>query len=100
MTNDLMTTFSSLSPRSLFVDVSTNLLSSGHPIRFRATGMSMHPTIANGETIIIEPVCPSQIERGDIILYRTNTGVIAHRVIKINVMEASPQMERSSSEPP
>ena len=43
----------------------------------------MHPTIANGETIIIEPVDPSEIRWGDIILYRTKTGVIAHRVISI-----------------
>jgi hypothetical protein len=87
--NNPMTTFSSLSPQSLFLDVSTNMLSHGTPIRFRATGISMQPTIANGEMITIVPVEPQEIKRGDIILYRTKTGVIAHRVIKTRVIKPS-----------
>jgi len=83
-----------------FVDLTTELLQRGTPIRFRATGISMQPTIANGETIIIEPVLPSEIEWWDIILYKTQTGVIAHRVIQIKAMEPSPQMDCSSSEAP
>jgi hypothetical protein len=43
----------------------------------------MYPTIKNGEVIGVEPVKPSQVKRGDIILYWNGRGVIAHRVIKI-----------------
>jgi hypothetical protein len=43
----------------------------------------MYPTIRNNEVIGVEPVKPSQVKRGDIILYRTDRGVIAHRVVRI-----------------
>jgi signal peptidase I len=66
------------SPR--FLETSCDLLREGYPIRFCATGQSMKPTIRDGETIIIEPVEAEKIQRGDIILYRTRRGVIAHRV--------------------
>jgi len=90
MTNDLMTTFSSLSPQSsapcphdLFSDVCTGLLSLGQGVRFRANGWSMYPTICDGEMINVEPVLPSQVRHGDIILYRSPRGITAHRVIHI-----------------
>ena len=66
-----------------FLDLTTELLQRGTPIRFHATGVSMQPTIHHGETITIVPVEPREIKRGDIILYRAKTGVIAHRVIRI-----------------
>ena len=59
------------------------MLSHGHPIRFHATGISMQPTINHGETITIVPVEPREIKRGDIVLYRAKTAIIAHRVIRI-----------------
>jgi len=74
---------SALSPQHLFLDVSTELLERGHSVRFQAPGQSMHPTIKEGETITVEPVEPPAVRTGDIILYRTKTGVIAHRVIRI-----------------
>jgi hypothetical protein len=55
-------------PRYLFADVSTELLRSGQGIRFRAPGRSMYPTIKEGETITVQPVAPSVVRRGDIIL--------------------------------
>jgi signal peptidase len=67
----------------VFPDITAELLEEGHSIRFQAPGRSMHPTIRDGETIIVEPVTPSSVKVGDIILYRSKTGVIAHRVIQI-----------------
>ena len=67
----------------MFLDASCDLLGDGYPIRFCATGQSMKPTIKDGEVIIIEPVEPAKIERGDIIFYRAKRGVIAHRVMAI-----------------
>jgi signal peptidase I len=72
-----------LSPQHLFTDVSTELLRSGQSIRFRAPGRSMYPTIKEDETITVQPVAPSDIKMGDIILYRLEAVVIAHRVVRI-----------------
>jgi hypothetical protein len=45
----------------------------------------MHPTIKPNETITVKPVVPSAVEVGDIILYGREEGVIAHRVVRIEV---------------
>ncbi|MCJ7442334.1 MAG: signal peptidase I [Thermoanaerobaculaceae bacterium] len=63
-----------------FIEVVTDLLSRGHSVRFRAKGSSMHPTIREGEAITVAPARPAAIRRGDVILYRSARGVIAHRV--------------------
>lgn len=78
-----ITQSSLLSPHHLFVDVSVDLLRRGYSVRFQANGRSMDPTIQEGEWITVEPVEPSHIKRGDIILYQNHNGVIAHRVVKI-----------------
>jgi hypothetical protein len=81
--NDSMTTSSSLGPHLLFADVCVGLLNQGQSVRFKATGWSMQPTICDGEMINVEPVLPSQVRHGDIILYRNPRGITAHRVIHI-----------------
>jgi hypothetical protein len=88
--NDSMTTSSSLGPHLLFADVCVGLLNQGQSVRFKATGWSMQPTICDGEMINVEPVLPSQVRHGDIILYRNPRGITAHRVIHI-------QRERNSA---
>ena len=80
---------SARSPQHYFLDVSTELLERGHSVRFRAPGTSMHPTIKGGENITVEPVEPPDVRTGDIILYRTKTGVVAHRVIRIEQRDFS-----------
>lgn len=74
--------FSALGPYYL-ADISTELLANGYSVRFRAPGNSMHPAINDGELIIVKSVMPSDLKRGDIVLYRLNSGVIAHRVVRI-----------------
>lgn len=71
----------------MFLDVSTELLRAGYSVRFRPGGHSMHPTIKNGQAVTVEPVNALAVKRGDIILYRTDRGVIAHRVISIEKIE-------------
>jgi hypothetical protein len=44
----------------------------------------MHPTIRDGDIITVEPVMPSAVKQGDIILYRSGTSVTAHRVVRIS----------------
>jgi len=67
----------------LFTDVATGLLRQGLGVRFYAKGWSMYPTIKEGEVITVEPVEPSKVKRGDIILYQNLKGLIAHRVVSI-----------------
>lgn len=67
----------------LFTDVAAGLLRQGYRVRFSAKGWSMHPTIKEGEILTVEPVKPSQVHRGDIILYQNLKGLIAHRVVAI-----------------
>jgi len=43
----------------------------------------MMPTVSDGERVTVKPVVPSDIKPGDIILYRNQGGVIAHRVVRI-----------------
>jgi signal peptidase I len=74
---------------SMFFDVAVNLLQSGQGVRFQAPGRSMKPTIREEETITVEPVTPLGVRKGDIILYNNHTGVIAHRVIRIQRKDPS-----------
>jgi signal peptidase I len=71
-----------LSPH-YFEKICTELLSEGKSVRFEAPGKSMYPVILDGETLIVEPVAPPAVEIGDIILYKSEEKLIAHRVISI-----------------
>jgi signal peptidase I len=83
MTIDQMTIPSPLGSHHLFADVCVGLLEHGQGVRFKANGCSMYPTICDGEIINVEPVPPTQVRHGDIILYRGPRGITAHRVIHI-----------------
>ena len=57
----------------------------------------MFPTIMANESIIVEPIDPKTVRLRDIILYRTNGQLIAHRVVSIEKMlEASLTTPQSS----
>jgi signal peptidase I len=79
----------------MFPEIITELLQDGYNVSFRAPGHSMFPTIMANETIVVEPIEPDTVKPGDIILYRTNGRLIAHRVIciqqKINQIETLSQ---------
>ena len=75
----------------LFLDVATELLSRGRRVRFRAPGSSMGPAILHGEAITVEPVRPPDVRTDDVVLYRADRRVIAHRVVGIDkANEAAP----------
>ena len=69
--------------QQMFVETSLDLLQQGYAVKFRAPGASMYPSIRDGETIVVEPISPVDVERGDVVLYRNRKGVIAHRVTRI-----------------
>jgi hypothetical protein len=43
----------------------------------------MYPTIRDGEAVTVEPLKAHEARRGDILLYRRESSVIAHRVVCI-----------------
>ena len=73
---------------NLLLDLTTELLSQGATVRFRPSGRSMYPSIREGEVITVEPVAASDVKLADIVLYRSERGLIAHRVIEIASRDA------------
>lgn len=67
----------------MFPELITNLLQNGYQVRFEAPGYSMGPTIMANETVLVAPVAPPDVRKGDIVLYRSNGDIIAHRVMAI-----------------
>ena len=65
-----------------FSCLAETILKQGNSIRFKAKGLSMLPSIRNGDIVAVSPIT-DEITHGDIILYRSkeNTPVV-HRVIK------------------
>ena len=73
----------------IFPELISDLLTDGHMVKFRAPGDSMYPTICDCDLITVEPMEPSDIIVGDIILYCHKNGVVAHRVINIEAPQSS-----------
>lgn len=64
-----------------FDDVGLALLREGQAVRFRAAGLSMEPSIRDGDAITVVPVPLEEVRRGDVVLYRTGDRLLAHRVM-------------------
>ena len=71
------------------LDLTTELLSQGTTVHFRPSGRSMYPSIREGELITVEPVAASDVKLGDIVLYRSQRGLIAHRVVGSSPTQSS-----------
>jgi len=67
----------------MFQELLIDLLKDGYKVSFNAPGHSMYPTILANESVVVEPVEPSTVQKGDIVLYRSNGSLIAHRVMGI-----------------
>ncbi len=72
-----------------FGQLSGEVLSLGLGVRFRAPGTSMHPTIRHGDVITVEPAAPAKLKKKDIILFRLQSGLIAHRIVNIEERNGS-----------
>ncbi len=72
----------------LLLDLTTELLSQGATVRFRPSGRSMYPSIREGELITVEPVAASDVKPADVVLYRSERGLIAHRVVEMASRDA------------
>lgn len=66
-------------------DVAQEVISTGHSWRVKSRGDSMYPLIKHGDTLLIEPLSASELNKGDIVFYRLPSGsFVAHRFIKRN----------------
>ena len=91
--SSVLSTHDSASSKHLFQEICCKLLRAGHKVRFRAPGKSMQPAICDGDILIVEPVEPAAVKIGDIILYRAEENIVAHRVLdlkKSNVQSPGP----------
>lgn len=64
-----------------FATVVADLLRRGVRVRFRASGSSMAPAILDGDAVTVEPVAAARLRRGDVVLARRGSVVIAHRLV-------------------
>jgi signal peptidase I len=60
-----------------------DVLARGYTARFTASGNSMHPFIRSGQRLVVEPVDPRALRRGDVVLARLERGLTAHRVVRV-----------------
>jgi signal peptidase I len=67
----------------IFGTVIEDALAKGTTVRFRAEGISMYPTIRHGEAITVAHVASPDVVRGDVLLCRHGTRVLAHRVVGV-----------------
>jgi hypothetical protein len=67
-----------------FVQLSSDLLSGGYSVRFRASGGSMRPAICHGDVLTVGPVAPMNITPGSVAVYRRSDRLLAHRVVRID----------------
>lgn|SRR6185295_637812 len=68
-----------------FTQLSSELLSRGYSVRFRASGASMQPAICHGDVLTVGPVTVSNIRPDTIAVYRRLDRLFAHRVVRIDV---------------
>jgi len=73
-----------MAERVSFAALCADLLRSGHAVRFTASGASMGASIRDGDQITVEPIVSNSIRVEDVILYETDRGLTAHRVVELH----------------
>ena len=64
-----------------FTALVTAVLGRGARVRFRATGSSMTPAIADGDTLTAAPAGAGELRLGEVVLVRREGAVLAHRLV-------------------
>ena len=65
-------------------EVFYNLLKTGYKVKTRAGGNSMFPFIKDNTWIEITPLPRKKIKKGDVVVFRSNQKILAHRLIQID----------------
>lgn len=61
-----------------------SLLEQNTPVRFRAGGPSMTPTLRDGDSVRVRPLVSGDPRRGAICLYRKTGRLVLHRLVRKN----------------
>jgi SOS-response transcriptional repressor LexA len=85
-----------------FTTVVKDLLEAGLAAHFTASGSSMAPAIADGDGVIVEPVCDSRLETGTVVLAEIDGRLLAHRIVGVQTDGALVLRgdNRASDDPP
>ena len=67
-----------------FIALGEKALFQGHSIRVKAGGSSMYPLLRENDRLTIEPITTENILKGDILVYKDQSRLIAHRFLKFN----------------
>ena len=60
-----------------------SVLESGNSVELQATGCSMFPSLRHGDMVIINPIKTGDLpESGNIVVFKTNNGLVMHRMVK------------------
>ena len=65
------------------LDLAETLLDENHTLSFHMQGYSMYPTLREGDIGIVENVNLEDVKKGDIVVFKANNKLVAHRLIDI-----------------
>jgi signal peptidase I len=63
-------------------ELAAEVLRSSGRLRIQVTGWSMLPAIWPGDILVLESASPAEITEGDIVLFRRDRRLFAHRVVR------------------
>jgi signal peptidase I len=66
-----------------YPDVAESILRNNINMKIPVTGDSMSPVLRTGDSIYVEPVKAEDLSTGDILVYKTQGNMVAHRLIRI-----------------
>ncbi len=67
---------------ALKCELAAEVLRSFGRLHLQVTGWSMLPAVWPGDTLVLDRKTASEVSEGDIVLYRRNRRLVAHRVIQ------------------
>lgn len=67
---------------ALKCELAAEVLHSSGRLHLQVTGWSMLPTVWPGDTLVLDRKTAAEISEGDIVLFRRNRRLFAHRVIQ------------------
>ncbi|MBI5099227.1 MAG: signal peptidase I [Nitrospirae bacterium] len=66
-----------------YPDVAESILKNKTNLKIPVIGDSMSPVLRTGDTIYVEPVKTEELSIGDILVYKTQGNMVAHRLVRI-----------------
>ena len=55
-------------------------------LRLTVTGLSMWPALHPGDALLVRPVEPKDLQRGDLLTVQTSSGLLTHRLVRKSLL--------------